>query len=201
MTRKVLRTIGWIGRVTSSVLGLVIVVTFVIGVASAALGANGNPFILGKNNVATLLTKLGGRQGVNGAMLEVQNNDDGTDDTALSLKVQAGEAPMTVNSSTKVVGLNADDVDGLSSSAFMSSSIYKTEATTDTGTLLGDGTEVKSMSCDAGDVVLAGGPASVNAGSTLLDSFATDTRTWQARIAPVAGGDNFTVVILCANNT
>ena len=197
---KVLRTIGWVGRATSTVVGLIIVAIFLVGATSAALGANGNPFILGKNNVATQLSKLGGRHGVNGPMFEVQNNSDGTDDTALSLKVQPGEAPMVVNSSTKVEGLNADQLDGLSSTSFMSRNVYKTEATTDTGTVLGDGTEVKSMSCDPGDTVLAGGPASVAAGSKLLDSFPTDTQTWQARIAPVAGGDNFTVVILCADN-
>jgi hypothetical protein len=58
-----------------------------LGVATAAFGANGGNFILGKTNVATLITKLGGQQGVNGAMFEVQNNNSGTDDTALSLKV------------------------------------------------------------------------------------------------------------------
>ncbi|MDX6513545.1 MAG: hypothetical protein QOE36_3049 [Gaiellaceae bacterium] len=37
---------------------------------------------------------------------------------ALALAVNAGKAPMTVNSSTKVASLNADQVDGLDSSAF-----------------------------------------------------------------------------------
>ena len=82
----------------------------------------------------------------------------------------------------------------------MASSVYKTEAATDQGTLLGDGSEVKTMSCDPGDTVPSWGPASVAAGSRVLDNFPTDTRTWQTRIFPVAGGDSFTVVILCANN-
>ena len=45
-------------------------------------------------------------------MLEVQNNNTGTDDTALSLKLQPGGPPMTVNSTAHVPLLNADLVDG-----------------------------------------------------------------------------------------
>jgi hypothetical protein len=35
----------------------------------------------------------------------------------------------------------------------------------------------------------------------VLDSFARDTNTWQARIndSAVSGGDSFTVVVLCAD--
>ncbi|HEX6710846.1 MAG TPA: hypothetical protein VF068_11010 [Rubrobacter sp.] len=68
-------------------------VILVLGLASAAFGANGGNLLLGRGNVATLVTRLAGRNGVNGAMFEVQNNYAGIDDTALSLKVQAGEAP------------------------------------------------------------------------------------------------------------
>jgi len=63
--------------------------------------------------VASALTKLTGN--VNGAAMQVENPNTGTDDTALSLAVQPGEAPKTVNSDTKVANLNADMVDGLSS--------------------------------------------------------------------------------------
>jgi hypothetical protein len=40
-------------------------------------------------------------------MFEVQNNDAGADDTALSLKVQANEPPMRINSQARVANLNA----------------------------------------------------------------------------------------------
>lgn len=53
-------------------------------------------------------------------MLQVTNNDSGSDDTALDLNVQSGEPPMTVNSTTKVTNLNADRLDGQNSSAFAS---------------------------------------------------------------------------------
>ena len=77
-----------------------------------ALGANGQNFILGKlNNAATKVTGLVGN--VDGAAtLRVTNPNTGTNDTALDLRVQAGEAPMRVNSNTRVDNLNADKLDG-----------------------------------------------------------------------------------------
>jgi hypothetical protein len=112
MLRSVASNVMWVGRATSAVVGLAIVLALVVGVASVAFGANGGNFILGRTNVATIMTRLAGPDGVNGAMFEVQNNNPGIDDTALSLKVQSGEAPMTVNSDTQVADLNADQLDG-----------------------------------------------------------------------------------------
>jgi hypothetical protein len=112
MLRSTVSKLMWVGRATVFVVGLAVILALMLGVATAAFGANGGNFILGKTNVATLLTKLGGQQGVNGAMFEVQNNNSGTDDTALSLKVQSGEPPMNVDSPTKVTTLNADQIDG-----------------------------------------------------------------------------------------
>jgi hypothetical protein len=43
--------------------GLAEILALMLGVATAAFGANGGNFILGKTNVATLLTKLGGPTG------------------------------------------------------------------------------------------------------------------------------------------
>lgn len=117
---SILKNVLWVGRVTVFVAGLAVTLALVLGVATAAFGANGGNLILGQTNVATLITRLAGTQGVNGAMFEVQNNNSGTDDTALSLKVQAGEPPMTVNSSTRVTALNADKLDNLDSNDFQS---------------------------------------------------------------------------------
>jgi len=97
----------WVGRATVFLVGLAVILAVVFGVASAAFGANGGNFLLGRTNVATLITRLAGPDGVNGAMFEVQNNNAGADDTALSLKVQSGEPPMSVNSQTRVANLNA----------------------------------------------------------------------------------------------
>ncbi len=118
MLRSALRKVMWVGKATSAVVGLAIVLALLFGMATAAFGADGGNFIIGQTNVATLVTRLAGQDGVDGAMFEVQNNNSGTDDTALSLKVQPGEVPMTVNRATKVTNLNADKLDGLDSLDF-----------------------------------------------------------------------------------
>jgi hypothetical protein len=53
------------------VFGLALVLALMFGLATAAFGANGSNFILGQTNVATLITRLAGQQGVDGAMFEV----------------------------------------------------------------------------------------------------------------------------------
>ena len=67
--------------------------------------------------------------------------------------------------------------------------------------MLSDGSKVLSQACLPGDRLLSGGPASVNANSDVLDSFAQDTNTGLSRIhdSAVSGGDSFTVVVLCAD--
>jgi hypothetical protein len=202
MIRSTASKVMWVGRATVFLVGLAVILAMVLGLASAALAGTGvgAAFNLGKTNTVNRISQLVGS--TDNPMLRVTNKNADTNATALTLQVQPGHTPMKVNSSTQVLGLNADLLDDKSASSFMPSSVYKTEAATDQGTVLGDGTNVKSMSCDSGDTVLSGGPASVNAASVFLDNFPTDSRTWQARIndAAVNGGDNFTVVILCADS-
>ena len=100
------------GRATVFLVGLAVILAALFGLTSAALGANGDFWKLGRGNAATKTTALGGMLGVDGAMLKLVNKNGGADDTALRLEVQAGEAPMSVNSGAKVDGLNADRVDG-----------------------------------------------------------------------------------------
>jgi hypothetical protein len=100
------------------VVGLAAMVALVLGVATMAFAANGANWTLGQLNSATAITKLAGSGGVDGPMLQITNDDSGSDDTALDLNVQSGEPPMTVDSQTKVRNLNADKLDGMSSSAF-----------------------------------------------------------------------------------
>ena len=116
--RSVVSKVMWVGRATVFLVGLSVILALVLGVASMALGANGNPWILGRGNVATAITSLGGAAGVDGPMLRITNNDAAANDTALDLKVQSGEAPMTVNSPTKVTNLNSDQLDGKDQRAF-----------------------------------------------------------------------------------
>jgi hypothetical protein len=118
MLRSVGSKVAWVGRTASMVFGLALVLALVFGVASMALGANGQAWILGQNNAATAVTKLAGAAGVDGPMLQLINNNAEANDTALELRVQAGEAPMSVNSGTKVANLNSDQLDGKDQSAF-----------------------------------------------------------------------------------
>jgi hypothetical protein len=118
MLRSTASKVMWVGRATVFLVGLAVILALVFGLASAAFGANGQAWILGQGNAASAITSLGGAAGVDGPMLRITNNDAGTNDSALALSVQSGEAPMRVNSAAKVANLNADQLDGKDQSAF-----------------------------------------------------------------------------------
>jgi hypothetical protein len=96
---------------------------------------------------------------------------------------------------------DAARLQGKGATQFLSSAVYKRESAVDAGQTLGDGTQVKSQACDAGDVLLSGGPANINATTTLLESFPAPgtTNGWQARVNKNGGTDNWSVVILCVD--
>ena len=169
-----------------------------LGVATTALAAEpGDPFLLGRlNEIGGALTRLVGNRPT--ALLQVKN-DGGP---ALNLVVPAGKAPFQVSAGAgNVANLDADLVDGKSASAFVASARYKRESAVDAGTVIGDGTFVAEQACDAGDVLLAGGPANVSATSTLLESFPApgNLNAWKVRINKNGQADNFNVVVLCAD--
>jgi hypothetical protein len=112
MLRSVAAKVAWVGRTAAMVFGLALVLALLFGLPSMALAANGQPFILGQNNTATLLTRL--TSNVDGAAMQIVNNNSGDDDSALYLSVQEGETPMRVTSDARVPNLNADYVDGRS---------------------------------------------------------------------------------------
>ena len=151
---SVVKKVMFVGRATTFMVGLAVILALTVGVASAAFGANGGNFLLGSNNVATLMTRLAGANGVDGTMFEVQNNNADADDTALSLKVQPAEPPMTVNSDTQVANLNADKVDGKSANE-----IGVNGLTIVSNTSPGNSNSPKSIpvSCPPGKVVVGTG--------------------------------------------
>jgi hypothetical protein len=200
LLRSAASKVMWVGRATVFLVGLAVILAVVLGLATAALAGTGvgATFNLGKINTVNRLSQLVGS--TDNAMLRVDNNNTGTGATALNLQVEPGHAPMKVDSGTQVAGLNADKVDGKDASAFVANSIYMRGSGQEReGTLLGDDTRVLSESCLSGDRLLAGGPASVRDTSDLLDSFPTNSTTWQARINPNGNTDTFTVVVLCAD--
>ena len=78
------------------------VAALVLG-SGTAVAATGGKFILGQANSASRTTGLTNKSG-----------------TALALTSKAGTAPLKVSGTTKVANLNADQVDGKSSTAFAS---------------------------------------------------------------------------------
>jgi hypothetical protein len=119
IVRKIFMRALRVGRATALALGVGVMLALVVGLASVAFAANGDPWLLGRSNVATSITSLAGAVGVDGPMLRITNNNAGTNDTALDLRVQAGEAPMKVNSDKMVTNLNADKIDGKEASEFV----------------------------------------------------------------------------------
>lgn len=91
------------GIVLGSVCAMLVLVA---GTALAGSGV-GKIFNLGVTNTVDATTTLSGT--ASGTMLQVTNQGTGP---ALSLGVQSGKAPLAVNSSTRVVSLNADILDG-----------------------------------------------------------------------------------------
>lgn len=168
-----------IARGTALTLGVAVMLALTVGLGSEALGANGGSLILGKaTNVATRVTGLVGKV-ANGAALLVSNPSGGP---ALDLRVQAGKAPIKVNSPTKVANLNADRLDGKSSeeflgasgkafdadkldgkdsAAFMPGGIYTVSVTSEE-IQPGSGRGVQAL-CDSGDTALSGGYHDINA--------------------------------------
>ena len=158
MIGSLVAKVVWVGRATVFCVGLAVTLALIFGAASTAFASNGNPWLLGNSNVATAITSLGGRLGVDGPMVRITNNNTegdavDTDDTALDLRVQSGEPPMWVNSDTKVANLNADKLDGKNSTEFISG-YQMVEAATDLN--LTDG-KFKYADCPTGMEVVGGG--------------------------------------------
>jgi hypothetical protein len=157
MLRSAASKVMWVGRATVFLVGLAVILAVVLGLASMALAANGDAWRLGRTNVATAITVLGGAAGVDGPMVRLTNNNGGTNDTALSLGVQSGEPPMKVNSTTKVTNLNADRVDGKDADELRGISgleIVSDESENTTGQLA---LQRVSVSCPDGKRLLGGG--------------------------------------------
>jgi hypothetical protein len=145
MTRSIFSKVMWVGRATVFVVGLAVILALTVGLATTALAGTGvgARFQLGQTNTVNAITKLVGS--VAGPSLQIDNNSTNANATALNLQVEAGKAPMKVNSETKVANLNADKLDGLDSGAFLgvtakaTDSLHADQATnaTDSDTLDG----------------------------------------------------------------
>ena len=116
MIKRVAAKVMWIGRASVFLVGLAVCLALVFGVAATALAGTGvgAPFNLGETNRVDAISRLVGT--VSGGSLVIDNNSREAAATALDLRVEAGRAPLKVNSNARVARLNADLVDGLDSS-------------------------------------------------------------------------------------
>jgi hypothetical protein len=112
----------WIGSHLkfANVISLAALFVALGGTTYAATGGN---FLLGKPNTASSTSSLSAP--IAGKALQVTNTSTGAGATALGLTTASGHAPFTVNSGAKVANLNADKLDGIDSTGFLSSGNVK----------------------------------------------------------------------------
>jgi hypothetical protein len=109
------RILGALRRGKVMLLALMVALTF--GAVSTAIGHGGSSGLFHRNHsntVNNISTFVGS---VAGPILRLDNNN--ANGTALDLQVEPNSPPMTINSSTKVTNLNADELDGQDASAFV----------------------------------------------------------------------------------
>ena len=177
-----LSKVAWVGRTASMVFGLALIMALVVGVATAAFGANGDFFKLGRSNLASAASTLT-RSGVG---------------PALRLRVDRG-APLAVNSPRKVANLNADRVDGKDSSALMPAQTYVVEHEE---VIEPPTTAIsRAILCDDGDVPISGGFGSLDPESQIISSrriILGDRDAWLVAVRSSAS-DTFLVEAVCAD--
>jgi hypothetical protein len=88
-----------------------------VALSGTAIAATNGNFILGQPNSAT--TQTGLTANLPGKALQVTNTSTGTGATPLGLTAATGHAPFTVTSTTKVMNLNADQLDGIDSTGLV----------------------------------------------------------------------------------
>jgi hypothetical protein len=150
MTSRVRSGAIKLSRATIFAVGVAVILAVVLGVATTALAAvPGDPFRLGRINSIDRLSTLVGTTA--NAMLRVDNNGTGP---ALSLEAGAGSPPIVVNAAAgKATNLDADELDGQDSSAFLPAEIYENSASQ---TISPDSSAGTTATCDAGDVAVSG---------------------------------------------
>jgi len=150
MTNNSMSRVMRLGRAKVFAVGLAVVLTVVLGVATTAPTAvPGDPFRLGRVNYIDRLSTLVGTTA--NAMLRVDNNGTGP---ALSLEVGAGNPPVVVNAAAgKATNLDADELDGQNSSAFLPAEIYEKSASQEIFPGSSSGT---TATCDPGDLAVSG---------------------------------------------
>jgi hypothetical protein len=169
-------------------------VALALVVTGAVAGAAGEALIVGQSNTAganqTHLTA-----NLSKATLKLTQLGLGS---PLSLKGSTNKPPMVVNSSQKVLNLNADRVDGKSAGAFLPSPTYRQSTNV---TIAAGGSASFDVSCDAGDQVLSGGYLGKHRSTNLLDSLPSAAATfWTfSFVNRGTGSDSVIAYALCSD--
>jgi hypothetical protein len=114
MTKTIFSKVVWLGRATTFMVGLAVILALTVGLATTALAGTGlgARFDLGQTNTVNAVTKLVGS--VAGPSLLVDNDSTAAGATALDLQVEPGKAPLRVNQAAgKATDLDSDQLDGL----------------------------------------------------------------------------------------
>jgi hypothetical protein len=226
MTTKVVGRAMWLARDTATLLGLAAMLAVVLGAATTANAAAGDPLKLGEINAANKITRLLGSS--DGVLLGITNNGGGS---ALRLEVKPGKAPVSVNPEAgTATGLSADRLDGKDSAAFLGKGdkafnsdkldgldsfdlLQENErddflpndtytASNPVRTSGGGVTEVQGAFCDSGDAVLSGGGGTLeNDGrdDDLLFSAPNGSGSWTVTVRDNGAPSTVTVEAVCAD--
>ena len=151
---SIVKKVMMVGRATTFMVGLTMILALMFGVTTTALAGTGvgARFDLGKVNTVNAITKLVGS--VAGPSLQIDNSSANTNATALDLQVEAGKAPMTVNSEAKVANLNADKLDGLSADEIGVSGYQGVSETSASNSI---GNKTLTVVCPQGKVLVGSG--------------------------------------------
>jgi len=95
---------------------VVSLIALFVALSGTTYAATGGNFILGQTNTATSPTNLTANS--TGRILQLIQQNTSAGASGLGINVPAGKPPISTNSTTKVVNLNADALDGLDSEAF-----------------------------------------------------------------------------------
>lgn len=155
MRRMIFEKVVRVGRATTFLVGLAVILALTVGVTTAALaGAGiGAVFNLGQLNPVDAASRLVGS--VAGPSLQIDNNSTGKGATALDLQTEAGRPPLKVNSDARVVNLNADEVDGRSVGEIGMNGLERVSAVS--AVTNSDSPKFATAHCPAGKVVVGTG--------------------------------------------
>ena len=170
MPRRAATKVLWLAKGAALFWGAALTLALVLGVGTMALAAvPGDPFKLGRTNTIDNMTTLIGS--ASDTLLRINNNGGGP---ALDLRVEEGEAPMNVNSATRVNELNADQLDGKGAGDFLQESTDRNDFlpivtyNKDGSREVGQPNQYTRavVACDRGDVALTGGYNFISTAST-----------------------------------